>query len=116
MVLPLLVAILSVGESLHAEELLSLHLSWVALRVPVAHLAGVVVRVLRPRQRLQRQAFGHIGERLKHTEGEPLTQGTRPHVSHYDQLALRAACNLPECQHATYEAPGESQLARRPTQ
>lgn len=75
-VLPLLVAILSVGETLHAQELLSLHLGRVALRVPVAHLARVVVWVLRSRQWLQRQAFGHIGQRLKHTEGEPLTHGT----------------------------------------
>ena len=68
-IIPLLVSVLSVGESLHAEERLSLDLSGcgVTLGIPVAHLSSrVVVRVLGARgQRLQRQAFGHIGQRLK---------------------------------------------------
>lgn len=71
-VLPLLmVSVLSVSESLHAEELLPLNLGscGITLWVPVSHLTGrVVVRVLRTRERLQRQAFGHIGQRLKCTE------------------------------------------------
>ena len=67
--IPLLISVLSIGKSLHSEERLPLNLggSGIALWIPVSHLSsGVVIGVLRTGwQWLQRQAFGHIGQRLK---------------------------------------------------
>ena len=69
--IPLLISVLSVGEALHAEKLLTLDLCGCRITwwIPVAHLPSrIVVWILGSGQWLQRQAFRHICERLKYTE------------------------------------------------